>query len=96
VSKGNVVHLFSGKNKNTQLDGLLEQMSTQAHAGELVGAVVIGIYRAPPIAGDRRATTRPEVHLTGLAREQPLLAVGAMATAEVLVKELALEMAGIL
>lgn len=75
-----------------RLRDLFDKLTEDAARGDLVGTIVIGIYRRRPNGSERP----PALHMTGLASERPVLAVGIMATCEVLVKELALEKAGLI
>lgn len=67
---------------------LFSELSQEATSGELVGVVVIGMYR-------REARRPVRLFMTGRAADDPMFAVGAMSTCGVLVQELALDQGGL-
>lgn len=73
---------------------LIEELAQAEESGDLVGTVVISMYRRARGRG-RAAQKQFELSLSGWAAQNPVLASGTMSACQVLINDLALQEAGL-
>lgn len=90
---GNVFRI-AGIQPSADSKQLFEQLAQEADDGDLVGAVVVSMYRRSRGRG-RPALKQYYLTMSGWASNNPTFAAGAMGACQVLVHELALQEAGL-